>query len=84
MTALGARHMKSRVYNIKTYERANCDGGFVIVRCAKLMSTRERKQLILISKFRFFASRLSVLNRFHPKMETSAYHEGVGNYVPLS
>ena len=76
--------MKSHVYYIKTYERGNCDGGFVIVRCAKLMSTRERKQLMLISKFSLFSSRLSVLNCFHPKMETSAYHEGVGNYVPLS
>ena len=54
--------MKSHVYNVKTFERGNCDGGFVIVRCAKLMSTRERKQLMLISKFSLFSSRLSVLN----------------------
>ena len=54
--------MKSHVYNIKTYEQGNCDGGFVIVRCAKLMSTRERKQLMLISKFSLFSTRLSVLN----------------------
>ena len=46
--------MKSRVYNIKTFEQGNCDGGFVIVRCAKLVSTRERKQLFLISKSSLF------------------------------